>query len=203
MTIRNSARLFHHVLFNMGDLHLVLPALNLSTLNAGISIMMQQVRLMMFSLNMVDYSMSFLLLSTWVFFCWTSRGDHSEPFLLFDFLCGTLPSCSKVMGWGGGPWDFSVSPRPLGFGFLGFWGPGLTIKIISLHSVKYKGRHPFDGRHQMCHWKYKGNLSSFLWMKAQTLFRLIHYTDYLENKYAAMFFNQLDCVIYALIQSEM
>jgi len=26
----------------MGDLHLVLPALNLSTLNAGISIMMQQ-----------------------------------------------------------------------------------------------------------------------------------------------------------------
>ena len=30
------------VLFNMGDLHLVLPALNLSTLNAGILIMMQQ-----------------------------------------------------------------------------------------------------------------------------------------------------------------
>ena len=48
----------------MGDLHLVLPALNLSTRNAGILIMMQQVRLMMFSLNMVDYSMSFLLLST-------------------------------------------------------------------------------------------------------------------------------------------
>ena len=40
LTIRNSARLFHHVLFNMGDLHLVLPALNLSTLNAGILIMM-------------------------------------------------------------------------------------------------------------------------------------------------------------------
>ena len=37
---------------------------NLSTLNAGILIMMQQVRLTMFSLNMVDYSMSFLLLST-------------------------------------------------------------------------------------------------------------------------------------------
>ena len=64
LTIRNSARLFHHVLFNMADLHLVLPALNLSTLNAGISIMMQQVRLMMFSLNMVDYSMSFLSLYT-------------------------------------------------------------------------------------------------------------------------------------------
>ena len=29
----------------MGDLHLVLPALNLSTQNAGILIMMQQVRL--------------------------------------------------------------------------------------------------------------------------------------------------------------
>ena len=64
LSIRNSARLFHHVLFNMGDLHLVLPALNLSTRNAGILIMMQQVRLMMFSLNMVDYSMFFLLLST-------------------------------------------------------------------------------------------------------------------------------------------
>ena len=34
----------------MADLHLVLPALNLSTLNAGIFIIMQQVRLMMFSL---------------------------------------------------------------------------------------------------------------------------------------------------------
>ena len=48
----------------MGDLHLVLPALNLSSLNAGILIMMHQVRLIMFSLNMVDYSLTFLLLST-------------------------------------------------------------------------------------------------------------------------------------------
>ena len=61
LTIRNSARLFHNVLCNMGDLHLVFPALNLSTLNAGILIMMQQIRLMMFSLNMVNYSMSFPL----------------------------------------------------------------------------------------------------------------------------------------------
>ena len=61
---------------NMGDMHLVIPALNLSTLNAGILMMMQKESLMMFSLNMVDYSMSFLLLST----CLTSRGDHSEPF---------------------------------------------------------------------------------------------------------------------------
>ena len=105
--------------------------------------MMQKVRLMMFSLNMVDYSMSFLLLSTWVF-CWTSRGDRSEPFLLFDFWCGTLPSSLKVIGWGGGGglWDFSVSPRPLGFGFFGFrvlglrvWGLGLTIKIKSFHNL--------------------------------------------------------------------
>ena len=48
----------------MGDLHLVLPALNLSTLNAGILIMVLQVRMNMLSLNMVDYSMPFLLLST-------------------------------------------------------------------------------------------------------------------------------------------
>ena len=52
------------IIRNMGDLRIVLPALNLSNLNAGILMMMQQVRLMMFSLNMVDYSMSFLLLST-------------------------------------------------------------------------------------------------------------------------------------------
>ena len=34
MTISNSARLVHIVLFNIGDMHLVLPILNLSTLNA-------------------------------------------------------------------------------------------------------------------------------------------------------------------------
>ena len=26
------------------------------------------------------------------------EGDHSEPFLLFAFYCGTPPSCLKVMG---------------------------------------------------------------------------------------------------------
>ena len=56
--------------------------------------------------------------------------DHPEPFLHFDFLCGTLPSCLKVAG-GGGLQDFSVSPRPLDFWFgtkgLGAkgLGPGL------------------------------------------------------------------------------
>ena len=61
---RLTLALFHIVLFNLEDLHLVLPARNFSTLNASIFIMMQQVRLMMFSLNMVDYTMSFLSLST-------------------------------------------------------------------------------------------------------------------------------------------
>ena len=96
----------------MGDLHLVLPALN-----AGISIMMQQVRLMMFSLEMVDYSMPFLTGPLWTFL------------ILYRVYCGTPPSCLKVIGggvgwWHGGPWDFIISPRPLGFGFWGL-GPGL------------------------------------------------------------------------------
>ena len=63
----------------MGDLHLVLPALNLSTLNAGILIMMQQVRLMMFSLNMVNYSMSFLPLSTYIFVMDKTIVKYTEP----------------------------------------------------------------------------------------------------------------------------
>ena len=37
-TLYNSAGLFHHDLIYMGDLHLVLPALNLYTLDAGILI---------------------------------------------------------------------------------------------------------------------------------------------------------------------
>ena len=41
---------------NVGDLHLVLPALNVSTLDAGILIVVQKVGLMMLSLHMVDYS---------------------------------------------------------------------------------------------------------------------------------------------------
>ena len=57
-------------------------------------------------------------------------------FLLFELCCGTPPSCLKVMGWwvGGGLQNFSVSPRPLGFGFgtKGFGakglGPGLDNK---------------------------------------------------------------------------
>ena len=39
LTKRSSVGLFHYVLVYMGDLHLVLPALNLSILVAGILIM--------------------------------------------------------------------------------------------------------------------------------------------------------------------
>ena len=49
-------------------------------------------------------------------------------FLLLKFLCGTPPSCLKIRGrWvGGGLQHFSVSPRPLGFGFgIKGLGPGL------------------------------------------------------------------------------
>ena len=91
---------------------------------------------MMFSLNMVDYSMSFILLSTQIFFCWTSRGDHSEPFLLFEDYCGTPPSCLKVgLGWVVVAHKILVSAQgPLVFGIwvwgIGVWGPGLTIKNL-------------------------------------------------------------------------
>ena len=72
----------------MGDLHLVLPELNLSILDAGILIMMQQVSLMIFSLTMVDYPMTFLLL-------------HSE-FFLGGHVQGTILRCSyslKFVVW--------------------------------------------------------------------------------------------------------
>ena len=41
--LRIRVGLFHHVLVYIGDLHLVHPALNLSILDAGILIMVQQV----------------------------------------------------------------------------------------------------------------------------------------------------------------
>ena len=76
---------FHHVLVYMGDLHLVHPALNLSILDAGILIMVQQVSLMMFSLNMVDFPMSFLSLST----CFVGQVE------------GTILRCSySLIFWG-------------------------------------------------------------------------------------------------------
>ena len=64
-----------------------------------------------------------------------------------SFFVGPLLHALKlwVGGGGGGLRDFSVSPRPLGFGFLGLkglglrvWGQGLTIQeygsqVISNH----------------------------------------------------------------------
>ena len=87
LTIRNSARLFHIVLFKIGDMHLVLPELSLSTLNAGILIMIHQVKC-----------------SHWTWWTTPCPSSRCPPEISF---CWT----SK------GPWDFSVSPRP-----LGFWG---------------------------------------------------------------------------------
>ena len=46
----------------MGELHLVLPALDLYILDAGILIMVQHVSLMMFFLNMVDYPICYRIL---------------------------------------------------------------------------------------------------------------------------------------------
>ena len=47
--------------------------------------------------------------------------------LLIKFCCGTPPSCLKVRSGGGCLQRFSVSPRPLGFGFgtKGFGAKGL------------------------------------------------------------------------------
>ena len=88
--------------------------------------MMQQVRFMMFLLNMVDFSMSFLLLSSvhLILFWGTSRGDHFEPFLLFDFFSFMLKSYR--VEWGGGVGYeilmLAQGPLVLGFWMLGFWG---------------------------------------------------------------------------------
>ena len=50
-------------------------------------------------------------------------------FLLFEFCCGTPPSCLKVrVGGGGGLQHFSVSPRPLGFLVFGFGGLGFGAR---------------------------------------------------------------------------
>ena len=46
----------------------------LSTLNAGISIMVHQVKLIKFLMKMVNYFMSFFMLSNLIFFWRTSRG---------------------------------------------------------------------------------------------------------------------------------
>ena len=57
------------------------------------------------------------------FFGWMSQGGHSEPLLLFALFYQSTPSCLKVrgggvVGWGGGPCDYCVSPVQR----IGFWG---------------------------------------------------------------------------------
>ena len=80
LTKRSSVGLFHHVLVYMGNLHLVIHALNLSILDAGTLIVMRHEKLMMFSLNMVDYPMSFILLSTCFFFAGQVEGTILRHF---------------------------------------------------------------------------------------------------------------------------
>ena len=111
--------LFHRVLVYMGDLHLVHPALNLSVLDSGILIMVQQVSLMMFSLSTVDYPMSFLCPSCCppgIFLSGQEEGTILRCSYSLSFFCGTPPSRLKVMGGGGsGLQHFSVSPSPIWF----------------------------------------------------------------------------------------
>ena len=52
----------------------------------------------MFSLNMLFYPIFSLLLSTWIFLCWASRGGHSKSLLLSDSFNQRPPSCLKVVG---------------------------------------------------------------------------------------------------------
>ena len=83
---------------------MVLPALNLSTLDAGILISSR---------------------------CPPEiRGDYGETFLLFKYYCGTPPSCLKVYGWWVAYSILVSAPVPLGFrsywdlvgvGPRGFW----------------------------------------------------------------------------------
>ena len=68
-------------------------------------------------------------------------------FLVFKFVCWTPPSCLKGMGWVvvGGLQHFSVSPRPLGFGFLVFeakgLGPGLDNKETMASFIARDNKH--------------------------------------------------------------
>ena len=111
MGLTSGTGLFQHVLIYIVDLHLVLPALNLSTPDAGL-------------LTELGGLLHVLPLAVHPnFYLKTSRGGHSEKVLLLGICCGTLSSCSKVYsGWvgdwvggvGGVPHDFSVSPSPLG-----------------------------------------------------------------------------------------
>ena len=86
----------------MRDLHIVLPSLNLSLLDAGILRMVKQVGLMMFSLNMVDYLVLPLIVHLEIY------GGHIEGTILrcsysLSFVVGPLFHTKKLW-WVGGWW---------------------------------------------------------------------------------------------------
>ena len=111
---------------------MVLPALILSTLDAGILIILQKRRLMMINDLLEHGGLPHVLpLAVHLIFL----GSQVEGTILSRFCCGAPPSCLKVYGWVVcGLEEFSVIPRPLwtlnltGLGLwlgLGGLGPGL------------------------------------------------------------------------------
>ena len=100
--------------------------------------MVQQVKLMMFSLNMVDYPLSFLLLSNCNFLGRISRGDQFKSFMLNSpGLFGTnwvleLIGVGLVWGWAQGVLGLRVWGQGLrktdASGLLGYRKKGLTIQ---------------------------------------------------------------------------
>ena len=112
LTTMNSPGLSYHIyIFLEGPL--VLNALNFSTLNADILIMVHQVGLIMFLLKMVDYSMSFFDGQVG----WTIL-DHSY---FLNFFCGTPPSCLKVFGGWGGVVGWVLAPKITVSAPVPFW----------------------------------------------------------------------------------
>ena len=90
-----------------------------STLDAGILIMVQQVRLIMFSLNMLDNSMSFLSLSTLIFV------GLVKQFMMAPMILVSAPVplvLILVLNWVGLGWGCA-----LGVWGIRVWGQGLTI----------------------------------------------------------------------------
>ena len=75
------------------------PALNLSILDALILIMMTPSKIddVLFEHGRLLYVLPLAVHPTSL--GWTSRGGHSKMFFVFEFVCGTPPSCLKVRGW--------------------------------------------------------------------------------------------------------
>ena len=74
--------------------------------------------------------MSFLSLSTWIFFYGQVGGTFVKLSYSLGLFVGPLLIALKLEGgWWWWPPEFSVSPRPLGFGF-GTKGFGANILLI-------------------------------------------------------------------------